>query len=173
MMQIIIVWRGLSVCGRGRRGTGLLVTSSLDGWARTQSDPWFAVACPDGMGHAWGPVGPRWAPCWPHEICYQGKASTVGLLLVLLFMYLDHLLTNSIMITCASVTNETIVHMSIERYILNYLSITLSGHPFYYHYYYYHHHHYYYFHYYYYYFFILFFLYLNVIRIQIEIDYYS
>ena len=19
-----------------------------------------------------GPVGPRWAPCWPHESCYQG-----------------------------------------------------------------------------------------------------
>ena len=20
-----------------------------------------------------GPVGPRWAPCWPHEPCYQGQ----------------------------------------------------------------------------------------------------
>ena len=20
-----------------------------------------------------GPAGPRWAPCWPHEPCYQGK----------------------------------------------------------------------------------------------------
>ena len=20
-----------------------------------------------------GPVGPRWAPCWPHQPCYQGK----------------------------------------------------------------------------------------------------
>ena len=20
-----------------------------------------------------GPVGPRWAPCWPHEPCYQGS----------------------------------------------------------------------------------------------------
>ena len=58
MMQMIIVRRGLSVCGRGRRGTGLLVTSSLAGWARTQSDPWFAVACPDDMGPAWCPVGP-------------------------------------------------------------------------------------------------------------------
>ena len=19
-----------------------------------------------------GPAGPRWAPCWPHELCYQG-----------------------------------------------------------------------------------------------------
>ena len=52
-------------------------------------------------------------------------------------MYLDHLLTNSIMITFASVINENIVHMGIERYILNYLSKTLSGHPFYCYYYYY------------------------------------
>ena len=22
-------------------------------------------------------VGPRWAPCWPHESCYQGRMSTV------------------------------------------------------------------------------------------------
>ena len=27
------------------------------------------------MGPTWGPPGscrPRWAPCWPHEPCYQG-----------------------------------------------------------------------------------------------------
>ena len=27
------------------------------------------------MGPTWvhlGPVGPRWAPCWPHKPCYQG-----------------------------------------------------------------------------------------------------
>ena len=23
-----------------------------------------------------GPVGPRWAPCWPHEPCYQGCYSS-------------------------------------------------------------------------------------------------
>ena len=22
-----------------------------------------------------GPVGPRWAPCWPHEPCYQGSST--------------------------------------------------------------------------------------------------
>ena len=22
-----------------------------------------------------GPVGPSWAPCWPHEPCYQGRSS--------------------------------------------------------------------------------------------------
>ena len=20
-----------------------------------------------------GPTGPRWAPCWPHELCYPGR----------------------------------------------------------------------------------------------------
>ena len=25
------------------------------------------------MGPIWGPVGPRWAPCWSHEPCYLGK----------------------------------------------------------------------------------------------------
>ena len=161
-MQMIIVWRGLSVCGRGRRGTGLLVTSFLAGWARTQSDPWFAVACPDDMGPAWGPVGPRLAPCWPHETCYQGKAGTVGLFLLLLWTSIICSQLNSIMITFASVINANIVYMGIKRYMLNYLSKTLSGHPFYCYYYYL-----------YYFFFIYFIFYLNVILIQIEIDYYS
>ena len=28
------------------------------------------------MGPTWahlGPTGPRWAPCWPHELCYLGS----------------------------------------------------------------------------------------------------
>ena len=36
------------------------------------------------MGPTWahlGPVGPRWAPCWPHEPCYQGMPLGVTLLL--------------------------------------------------------------------------------------------
>ena len=24
------------------------------------------------VGPTWGPTGPRWAPCWPHELCYLG-----------------------------------------------------------------------------------------------------
>ena len=28
-----------------------------------------------------GPVGPRWAPCWPHEPCYQGCYSSTTLIL--------------------------------------------------------------------------------------------
>ena len=30
------------------------------------------------MGPTWGPsgpTGPRWAPCWPHELCYLGVES--------------------------------------------------------------------------------------------------
>ena len=26
----------------------------------------------DQHGAHLGPVGPRWTPCWPHELCYQG-----------------------------------------------------------------------------------------------------
>ena len=25
------------------------------------------------MGPTWGPTGPMWAPCWPHEPCYLGS----------------------------------------------------------------------------------------------------
>ena len=27
-----------------------------------------------------GPIGPRWAPCWPHELCYLGQYSVTFLL---------------------------------------------------------------------------------------------
>ena len=29
----------------------------------------------DQHGAHLGPVGPRWAPCWPHKPCYQGYSS--------------------------------------------------------------------------------------------------
>ena len=25
------------------------------------------------MGAHLGPTGPRWAPCWPHDLCYLGQ----------------------------------------------------------------------------------------------------
>ena len=37
---------------------------------RTQIARFMGPTC----GHL-GPVGPRWAPCWPHEPCYQGTIS--------------------------------------------------------------------------------------------------
>ena len=35
---------------------------------------WIWIEFPDSKVHGanMGPVGPRWAPCWPHEPCYQG-----------------------------------------------------------------------------------------------------
>ena len=30
---------------------------------------WYPLDTDD---NRWGPVGPNWAPCWPHEPCYQG-----------------------------------------------------------------------------------------------------
>ena len=32
------------------------------------------------MGATWahlGPTGPRWAPCWPHELCHLGTATCI------------------------------------------------------------------------------------------------
>ena len=29
------------------------------------------------MGPSWGPPGPGWAPCWPHEPCYLGNSPVV------------------------------------------------------------------------------------------------
>ena len=34
------------------------------------------------MGPTWahlGPIGPRWAPCWPHEPCYLGTIKYCGM----------------------------------------------------------------------------------------------
>ena len=60
-----------------------IVTSSFIGCAHTQNDP-CNVLCLLGnqyeikvhgayMGPIWGPTGPAWAPCWPHESWYIGK----------------------------------------------------------------------------------------------------
>ena len=43
-----------------------------------------SLPCPDTKVHGGqhgahlGPVGPRWAPCWPHEPCYQGGSTWKG-----------------------------------------------------------------------------------------------
>ena len=44
----------------------------------------FAGRVPDRKGHGakngvhLGPKGPRWAPCWPHELCYLGYANSLS-----------------------------------------------------------------------------------------------
>ena len=90
-----------------------LVCCCLPGWHGAR-----LVSC-------WPQVGPMLAP-WD---LLSGWGWHSGPLFATV-MYLDHLLTNSIMFTFASDINENIVYMGIERYILSYLSKTLSGHPF-------------------------------------------
>ena len=41
---------------------------------RTKVLPWQQSSWGQHGTHL-GPVGPRWAPCWPHEPCYLGKPS--------------------------------------------------------------------------------------------------
>ena len=48
------------------------------------------------MGPTWGPPGscrPRWAPCWPHELCYQRRTCSKSIkmdhVLYSLFMDMD------------------------------------------------------------------------------------
>ena len=67
----------------------LLVSSGFKAQVVSDAQLWPTVAWPvtwealtvmgpqtaNFMGPTWGhlgPVGPRWAPCWPHEPCYQG-----------------------------------------------------------------------------------------------------
>ena len=40
-------------------------------WLQFYTNPREQGSC-DQHGAHLGPVGPRWAPCWPHELCYQG-----------------------------------------------------------------------------------------------------
>ena len=37
-----------------------------------------------------GPVGPRWAPCWPHEPCYQGSHAVWVVISIYLMTSLDN-----------------------------------------------------------------------------------
>ena len=39
-------------------------------------------------GHL-GPTGPRWAPCWPHELCYLGIAKHLHLCWTLFYFKYD------------------------------------------------------------------------------------
>ena len=42
--------------------------------------PWWSALIASFMGPKWGPpgpTGPRWAPCWPHELCYLGRQKPV------------------------------------------------------------------------------------------------
>ena len=36
---------------------------------------WYDVSDSKVHGANMGPTGPRWSPCWPHELCYLGYTS--------------------------------------------------------------------------------------------------
>ena len=46
----------------------------------------FCKVNPDSKVHGgqYGPTGPRWAPCWSHELCYLGKYDLCSLLVIAL-----------------------------------------------------------------------------------------
>ena len=48
-----------------------ILARSLQGWVTHKSVGKLALLARF-MGPTWGPTGPRWAPCWPHEPCYLG-----------------------------------------------------------------------------------------------------
>ena len=51
------------------------VNPLLQSWSRGNKQLHIMYTYPDSKVHGanMGPVGPRWALCWPHEPCYQGK----------------------------------------------------------------------------------------------------
>ena len=55
-----------------------------------------------------GPVGPRWAPCWPHEPCYQGHITIYSMLFAHIF-YVDYIAIVSKM----HVLSTGLIHMFI------------------------------------------------------------
>ena len=56
-----------------------LIYAWINGWVNNHeagdlSSLWWLQNIPDSKVHGahLGPTGPRWAPCWPHELCYLG-----------------------------------------------------------------------------------------------------
>ena len=52
---------------------GTLCVSTNHAWVSMPytSRPWYQGSWGQ-HGAFLGPTGPRWAPCWPHELCYMG-----------------------------------------------------------------------------------------------------
>ena len=56
----------------------VVILEVLQNFVRSHQPLWMMLSGgrdPDNNFHGThvGPVGPRWAPCWPHEPCYQGR----------------------------------------------------------------------------------------------------
>ena len=50
---------------------GYTIAKSVPGSWRHCAIPWLQGSWGQHGAHL-GPTGPRWAPCWPHELCYLG-----------------------------------------------------------------------------------------------------
>ena len=69
------------------------------------------------MGPTWGPfgaTGPRWAPCWPHELCYLGYSADI--IIVALKLSHEHGLNR----------HQTILQTFLDFF----LNLTLPGVPY-------------------------------------------
>ena len=81
------IWYALSyiITIKKRGGGGERLTKWFPGFLFIPS---FSHDIPDNKNHGanMGPVSPRWAPCWPHEPCYQGYHSIPFHLQVIIFM---------------------------------------------------------------------------------------
>ena len=61
------------------------------------------------MGPTWahlGPIGPRWAPCWPHELCYLGRYCICFEIIQCADVMYFHLYAVCAETTCFPVTTE-------------------------------------------------------------------
>ena len=61
-----------------------------------------------------GPVGPRWTPCGPHKLCYQGLLSMLDLIVLSAAFSQSHLLVRrfcrSVATSCMSTSNYQVSH---------------------------------------------------------------
>ena len=74
------------------------------------------------MGPTWGPpgsVGPRWAPCWPREPCYQGRYGQnfvfqMGLAIKILNIGSQRYLSwSSVSFLCCVISNSRFAHILV------------------------------------------------------------
>ena len=73
-----LLWLGTSAKNDRYSVTWATHTSQVTALPLVRAIPWEQSLCGQHGAHL-GPAGPRWAPCWPHEPCYQGSVVTLVL----------------------------------------------------------------------------------------------
>ena len=89
------------------------------------------------MGPTWGPTGPtgpRWAPCWPHELCYLGVVhrEIAGENFCHISCYLDKLISTSDRFSVASPMFYKYSKwiLVVERYLIDGSYVLFRSHSF-------------------------------------------